>query len=42
MWPWILLLALVVFVMYWLMAQPAQRPPGCNTCAKRQVVSPVE
>lgn len=42
MWTWLLLLALVVFILYWWGTQPTQRPPSCNTCAKKQSVSPVE
>lgn len=43
MWTWLLLLALVVFVLYWWGVRPrSTQAPGCNACAKRQVVSPVE
>ena len=44
MWTWLLLLALVVFVLYWWGVRPqmAKAAPGCNACAKRQNVLPVE
>jgi hypothetical protein len=38
---WMLLLALVVFILYWLRPAPTP-PPGCNACAKRPIVSPIE
>lgn len=43
MWTWLLLLALVVFAIYWL-ALPRVAPPqkACGACAKKQNVSPLE
>jgi len=42
MWTWLLLLALVVFLVYWVGLRPTQTAPSCNTCAKKKTVSPVE
>jgi hypothetical protein len=41
MWTWLLLLALVVFILYWWGTRPTQTAPSCNTCAKRPV-SPMD
>lgn len=40
MWPWLLLLAIIIFIMYmWVSRKDftAAAAPGCNACAKKNV-----
>lgn len=42
MWTWLLLLALVVFFLYWWGVGSPRSAPTCGACAKKQNVSPLE